>query len=114
MPAKGLLINYEYCTGCYSCEIACKQEHNYPVGKGGIKVTEYDTEKPDGRLRIDYIPFPTEYCDLCAGRLKRGEKQPACVKHCQAAIMWYGTVKELAKIMEDKPRSVLFAPKSGF
>ena len=23
----GLLIDYEYCTGCQSCEVACKEEH---------------------------------------------------------------------------------------
>ncbi|HBT95151.1 MAG TPA: oxidoreductase, partial [Coriobacteriia bacterium] len=23
---KGILINYEYCTGCHSCEVACRNE----------------------------------------------------------------------------------------
>ncbi|MDP2916931.1 MAG: oxidoreductase [Dehalococcoidia bacterium] len=105
---KGLLIQYEYCTGCHTCEVACKQEHNYPVGIGGIKLNEIITEKPD-RIRIDYVPFLTEFCDLCAARTRRGEK-PSCVKHCQAAIMWYGTVDELAKQMADKPRSVIQSP----
>ena len=40
MARNGLLIDYEYCTGCHTCEVACKQEHNYPVGKWGIKVNE--------------------------------------------------------------------------
>ena len=109
MPQNGLLIEYEYCTGCHTCEVACKQEHNYPVGKGGICLNEIVTELPD-RIRIDYLPFPTEYCDLCAARTARGE-QPACVKHCQADCMAYGPITELAKAMEDKPRSVIFAPK---
>jgi Fe-S-cluster-containing dehydrogenase component len=110
MERKGLLIDYEYCTGCHSCEIACKQEHNYPVGRGGIHLTEIITEMPDKSLRIDYIPFPTAYCNLCAHRTVRGE-QPACVKHCQAFTMYHGTVSELAKIMETHPRSALFAPR---
>jgi len=109
MPRNGLLIEYEYCTGCHTCEVACKQEHNYPAGKWGIKLNEIITESPD-KIRIDYIPFPTEFCDLCAGRVKNGE-QPACVKHCQAAIMWYGPVAELTRLMEDRPRSVIFAPR---
>ncbi len=108
MPRNGLLIEYEYCTGCHTCEVACKQEHNYPVGKGGIKLNEIVTE--GDRLRIDYLPFPTMYCDLCAARTREGE-QPACVKHCQAATMWYGELSELAKLMGEKPRSVLFTPK---
>ncbi len=107
MARHGLLIDYEYCTGCHSCEVACKQEHDYPAGKWGIKVSEIITEGSD-KPRIDYIPFPTEFCDLCGKRTSRGEL-PACVKHCQAWCMYYGTVAELAKAMEDKPRSVLFS-----
>ncbi len=110
MPRKGLMIDYEYCTGCHSCEVACKQEHGYPVGKGGIHLNEIMTTLPDGRLRIDYVPFTTAYCDLCATRTRKGEL-PACVKHCQASVMYYGTVAELAKIMEKKPHTVLFTPK---
>lgn len=110
MERKGLLIDYEYCTGCHSCEVACKQEHRYPVGRGGISLQEIITERPDETLRIDYLPFPTLYCNLCAGRTGRGQA-PSCVKHCQASCMYYGTLPELAKLMETRPRSVLFAPK---
>lgn len=112
MPKKGLLIEYEYCTGCHTCEVACKQEHDYPAGKWGIKINEIITQG-DERLRIDYIPFPTEFCDLCVARTKKREL-PACVKHCQAQCMAYGTVAELAKLVEKQPRSVIFAPRASF
>jgi anaerobic dimethyl sulfoxide reductase subunit B (iron-sulfur subunit) len=110
MKRKGLLIDYQQCSGCQSCTVACKQEHMYPEGKWGIKVEEkvfWDPGKPDS-VRIDYIPFPTEFCDLCAQRTARNEK-PACVKHCQSWCMHFGTIEELAALMEDKPRSVLYA-----
>ena len=112
MAKNGLLINYEYCTGCYSCVVACKQEHGYPAGKWGIKLNEIITEGPE-RIRIDYIPFPTEFCDLCATRTSKGEL-PSCVKHCQANCMMYGPIDELAKAMEAQPRSVIFAPRASF
>lgn len=108
MPRQGLLIEYEYCTGCQSCVVACKQEHSYPVGVGGIDLLEIETT--GGRLRIDYLPFPTKHCDLCARRVQDGG-QPACVKACQAATMWYGDVADLARMMEDKPHSALFTPR---
>lgn len=110
MARTGLLIDYEYCTGCHSCEVACKQEHNYPAERGGILLNEIFTELNDGSLRIDYVPFLTAHCNLCAGRTRRGE-QPSCVKHCQAGTMFYGTLAELAALMEDHPRSVLYAPR---
>ena len=112
MAKNGLLIHYEYCTGCHTCEVACKQEHNFPVGKWGIRINENITEGAE-RIRIDYIPFPTEFCDLCAARIKEGE-QPACVKHCQGFCMTYGPLDELAKTMEEQPRSVLFAPRASY
>ena len=109
MPQYGLLIEYEYCTGCHTCEAACKQENNLPAGKWGIKLNEIINED-GGRIRIDYIPFPTELCNLCAARTSNGEP-PACVKHCQATCMMYGSIDELAKAMDSKTRSVIFAPR---
>ena len=44
MAKKGLLINYEYCTGCHTCEVACKQEHGYPAGRWGIMVKDFTRE----------------------------------------------------------------------
>lgn len=109
MSKNGLLINYEFCTGCHTCEVACQQEHDFPVGKYGIKVTEYVYEGQKKPVAIDYMPFPTELCDLCAKRLAQGEK-PACVKHCQTFCMQFGPIDELAKNMQTKPRSALFLP----
>lgn len=108
MPRKGLLIEYEYCTGCQSCTVACKQEHGYPAGKWGIRVEEIVTK--GDKLRIDFLPVPTKYCDLCVKRVSKGG-QPACVKACQAATMFHGDLAELAELMESKPNSALFSPK---
>ena len=39
MPEKheyGLLIDYEYCTGCVACQVACQQEHGWEAGMGGM------------------------------------------------------------------------------
>jgi Fe-S-cluster-containing dehydrogenase component len=109
MSRNGLLIEYDYCTGCHACEVACKQEHNFTDGMVGIRVEEVVTEGPD-KVHVDYIPITTRFCDLCAERTAGGEV-PACVKHCQAICMVYGPVTELAKTMEKKPRSLIFAPR---
>ena len=109
MVKNGLLINYEYCTGCHTCEVACQQEHDFPVGKCGIKVTEYVYAAEKKPVAVDFQPFVTELCDLCSKRVAGGEL-PACVKHCQAFCMSFGPLGELAKQMETKPRSVLCAP----
>jgi len=109
MAKKGLLINYDYCTGCHTCEVACKQEHGYPAGLWGIMVKEFTHDTP-GKVQVDFLPFPTDMCDLCAVRTREGE-QPACVKHCMSACMAYGDVSELAKMLETTPRSAIFVPR---
>ena len=109
MSRNGLLIEYEYCTGCHACEVACKQEHNFSDGMVGIRVDEVVTVSPD-KVHLDYIPYTTRFCVLCADRTQRREP-PACVKHCQASCMLYGPITELAKAMEAKPRSIILAPK---
>ncbi len=111
MARFGLLIDYQFCTGCHSCEIACKQEHDLPEGQWGIRILQSGPmQYAEDKWTFDYIPVPTDLCDLCKERVGNGF-QPACVRHCQAGVMKYGTVKELAEYMELKPKTVLFAPE---
>lgn len=104
---NGLLIEYKYCTGCHSCEVACHQEHNYPAGKHGITVTEHILETLNG-MSIYYLPFPTDLCNLCLSRTQNGKK-PSCVKHCLASCMHYGSLDELIKKAEGMEKSVLYS-----
>jgi Fe-S-cluster-containing dehydrogenase component len=110
MPRNGLLIEYDYCTGCHACEVACKQEHNYSGGMCGIRVDEVVTVGNDrDDVNVSFMPITTRFCDLCAERTSRGETT-ACVKHCQAICLHYGAVTDLAKAMAEKPRTAIFAP----
>ena len=106
---KGLLIDYEFCTGCHSCEVACKKHLKLEKGQFGIALAQDGPrKKPDGKWDYNFVPIPTEICDLCEDRVKAG-KQPTCVHHCQSFAISYGTVEELcAKI--DKAKMALFIP----
>ena len=113
---KGILINYDYCTGCHSCEVACKKELGLPEGEFGIKLTEtgpweYEGEPAGpGRWEWTWLPVLTKACDLCEGRTSKG-KMPMCVQHCQAWCMYYGEVGELAAKMDGKTRWALMVPQ---
>lgn len=109
----GLLIDYEYCSGCQSCEVTCKESHNYPVGKWGIKVLEegpWEIEDGSGVYNYNYIPVPTDLCDLCVDRTEKG-KEPLCVHHCLANVITYGPTSELVEKMQVKNKQVLWAPQ---
>ena len=109
-PEYGLLIDYEYCTGCHTCQVACAQEHSWPAGMGGIRVQEIIQNLPNDKAYLTYLPFPTELCVLCKSRTKKG-LQPACVAHCMADCMRFGPIEELSRELTKKPRQVLWVPR---
>jgi len=110
MKGDALFIDYEYCSGCKSCEIACRNEHDFKRGQWGIRVLE---DKPwqldDGSWNWNYIPLPSNLCDLCADKVSRGE-EPSCVMHCQAKVIEFGTYDELVAKMADKPKTMIIRP----
>lgn len=106
----GLMIDYEYCTGCHSCEVACRKEHDYGTGQFGIKILQDGPrELPDGKWEYNYLPMPTSLCDLCADRTAEG-KPPTCVHHCPAHCMYFDTAENLAKLAVEKKNRALFFP----
>ena len=67
--ANALLIDHEYCTGCRSCEIACRNAHEETMGaeQWGIHVHEEGPWKlTEKKWEWEYLPFPTHLCDLCS------------------------------------------------
>lgn len=105
---KGLFIDYEYCTGCKTCVTACKVEHGMPTGDFGIVLLQDGPrQKSDGTWEYNYLPMPTSLCDMCAERVEVG-KLPTCVHHCQAGVMVYGTIEELAAKV-NKPNVAIYS-----
>lgn len=111
----GILIDYQYCTNCHTCEVSCKMEHDLPTGQYGVKVMEigpYAVDEEADDWVLTYVPCFTKQCDLCADRTAKG-KLPSCVHNCYTGSMFYGPLDELVKKMEEKPEMVLFRPKQA-
>ena len=84
MAKQGLMIDYLLCTGCHSCEVACKLEKKLPTGQYGIKLNDGDADAwqiDEDTWEYKWIPVPTQLCDLCGERTQAG-KPPSCVLHC--------------------------------
>ena len=108
MSEYGLLVDYKYCTGCLSCEFACNQEFGFPPGQAGMKVSQYGPwEIGKDKYEYLFVPAVTGLCNLCEKRVEKG-KLPTCVQHCQALVIAYGPLEELAKKMTGKSKQVLF------
>lgn len=110
MSDNGILVDYEYCFGCYACEVACQNEHNFPMDQFGVKVHQVGPwEISEDTWQDRYYPAFTDQCDLCTERVIAGKK-PTCVKHCEAACLKYGKVEDLVGELMAKPRQMLVVP----
>ena len=97
MAKTALLFNYEYCSGCKSCEIACRNHLRLGLGQWGMKVAEVKPfEVGDGnKMEWIYQPVPTKLCDGCEDRVAAGQK-PACEHHCLAFCIEHGPIEDMA------------------
>lgn len=109
--AKALLVDYEYCLGCSECETACMSAHGWGPDAMGVKVMKLGPWKTrDGAWQYDFIPIPTDWCDLCAQRVDGGGR-PACVRRCQYGVISYGSIDDLIAMLKMKTKMMLFTPK---
>ena len=111
MAHYGIMIDYEWCTGCHSCEVACKQRFSLSEGRFGIKLAHEKPWHVEGeKWEYKFVPIPTEICDMCVDRLEVG-KMPSCVQNCCAHVLEYGTLEELAELLKTKgPKTAIFIP----
>lgn len=102
-----LVVDYDYCSGCHTCEIACQQEHGFAPDQYGIKLTQVGPDQiTERKWQYDFVPVPTDRCDRCAKRQDSG-KVPSCAQHCQAGCIYVGTLDEVSDKL-GKGKVVLF------
>lgn len=112
MPVtRAFLIDYEYCLGCSECETACMSAHDAEVGQLGIRVVKLGPLKvDDGCWQYDFIPIPTDLCDLCEQRTGQG-LHPACVRHCQYGVISIESLDTQVDALRLKPKMLVFTPR---
>lgn len=112
MTTLGMLIDYEWCSGCHSCEVACKYEKDFPTTDPiyGIKLMEVGPyELEDEKYEWNYFATPTSRCDMCKDRIEKRGERPPCEIACLGQCITVGPVDELAiKLAEKGSKANLF------
>jgi heterodisulfide reductase subunit A2 len=84
------------CTGCKTCDVACKQEHGLPVELRWTRVTEDGPRIMDGKMQMRY---QNQDC--------RHYNNPPCRQACPAGVNAYGYITEIARGNFEKALDVL-------
>ncbi len=56
----GMLIDLRRCIGCHACSVACKTEHEVPLG--GFRMRVRYMERPD-RPTLSFVPMMCMHCE---------------------------------------------------
>jgi Fe-S-cluster-containing dehydrogenase component len=103
----GMLVDLNRCTGCYSCQAACRQVNGFSYDEKWLKVIRQNPEPIDGKLRMIHLPVPLalEKCAECIAR----ESPPLCSKVCLGNALFVAPVEKLVPMLEKK-HTMLFTP----
>lgn len=104
-----MMIDYEYCSGCCECELACVIRHGGNPDAAGIRVVKLGPwQKPDGSIQFDFLPVVSDWCDLC-GTQQSECYSTECARRCPNNCITCGTIEELTHYSELKPKIILYS-----
>lgn len=105
---RALLVDYEFCLGCKECEIACMNSHDFGKDCSGIKVATIGPMRAiGGKWQYDFIPLPTDYCDLCSDS-GDPEHMPACIRSCEYCVIKIGALSDFEYSLNSKAKQLVF------
>ncbi|GHT78997.1 hypothetical protein FACS1894104_2980 [Actinomycetota bacterium] len=103
----GLLVDLDFCVGCYACQSCCSEHWQLPVGSTYLRVLNCRPEEIDGKLQMFLCPIPLklDYCAQCVD----SEEGTPCTKICIGKAITIGDADALAAKAKDLGRpSCLF------
>lgn len=101
MTKLGFYFDAESCIACHTCQVACKDVHDLPVGTNYRAVRSFCTG--GGFTPRSYnVSIALQGCDLCTELRELGEL-PACVASCPMRALEFGDIDELAAAHAGEP-----------
>lgn len=110
MSKTAILVDYYYCSGCHTCEIACATTHNVPNDQAGVVLTHVGPWAAlDGTWEDIFIPSFTKNCNLCSEGEAAHDGVPMCMHHCQSQCIKIGNVESLIDDFAKSKRAVMYS-----
>lgn len=101
-----MLLDLDDCTGCFSCESACRETFRYDYDEDWMRVVRREPFVVDGKLRQYHLIAPVlDKCTECHAK----ETSPLCVTGCPAGALKIGTLPEMVKEAEGRHCTIFTA-----
>lgn len=101
-----LLLDLDDCTGCFSCEAACRETHRYPYVEDWMRCERREPFLVDGALRQYHLVAPV--LDKCAACYENNPN-PLCVSGCPTRALRIGSFAEMVKEAEGRHCTIFTA-----
>ncbi len=59
---KLLYHDADRCMGCHACEVACKAEHDLPIGVNRVRIVTQGPNLTDGKLTLSFKRIACQHC----------------------------------------------------
>ncbi len=93
MSKYAFYFDAENCVGCKTCQVACKDVNDLPVGTNYRFVRTYTTGSGFSPSAY-HISLPLAGCNTCKP-LRDGGEECACVASCPQRVLEFGDYDEL-------------------
>lgn len=93
MAKVAVMVEMDYCVGCWACQSACSNNNKLPVGQTYLRLIKNQAEEVDGELRLYSFPYPLdlEKCGVCV----QHKSPPTCVSICMSNALAIGDVDSI-------------------
>lgn len=110
MSNVGMLVDLDYCVGCYACQSACNDYNGLGLGLTYLKQCNMKPEEVDGDLVMYMSPIPLKL-EQCAHCLEAEGIAP-CQAICISKSLYVGGVEDLlTKAKELGTKTQIFMPR---
>ena len=92
MTRKTFVIDLDRCSGCQSCELACKFENSIPLGEYWLKVVTMGPYGTFPKVQMYWLPAQCQQCE-----------NPSCVHVCPTGASY---VDEDGVVLVDKEKCI--------
>lgn len=94
-----VLVELDYCVGCYACQSCCQDYHGLPVDETYLRVNLVKPEYVDGKPVYHMAPVPYNYekCKQCLDE----EGEAPCAKICIGRALHIDTTEKIMQMANE-------------